>query len=104
MRSLLSSGKPRKRKPVIVRRVVGSSMLPKLPGDQVVVGIGYFGRLRVGDVVVINHNELEKVKRVSKQQGDKLFVVGDNLEHSTDSRYFGWLTRNDVVAKVIWPR
>ena len=32
---------------------------------------------------------------------DQIFVMGDNREKSTDSRYFGTIDRNDVFGKVI---
>ena len=32
---------------------------------------------------------------------DQIFVMGDNRERSTDSRYFGTVDRDDVFGKVI---
>jgi len=55
-------------------------------------------------VVIIRHNGKEKIKRVHEVADDKLFVLGDNAAASTDSRDFGWLPRETVTAKVIWPR
>ena len=56
------------------------------------------------DTVVINHDGLEKIKRLEKLESGKVFVVGDNAAASTDSRQFGWLDEAAIIAKVIWPR
>lgn len=86
----------------LLRRVVGRSMLPTLNGGQLIVV--YCGRWRVGDVVLLRHNGLEKIKRVVQIDGARVFVVGDNEAQSTDSRHFGWLPRASVRGKVVWPR
>jgi type IV secretory pathway protease TraF len=56
-----------------------------------------------GDIVVVRHEGLEKIKRIEQIDGVKLFIVGDNQAASTDSRHFGWIDRSAVVGKVIWP-
>ncbi len=63
-----------------------------------------FLRIHPGDVVVVHHDGLEKVKRIERLQGGRVFLVGDNLHGSTDSRSFGWLSQKAVVARIIWPR
>lgn len=68
------------------------------------MGLGWFMSIKPLDVVIILHEGKEKVKRVHKVRGGKLFVLGDNSELSTDSRDFGWLPMEAVTAKVIWPR
>jgi len=88
---------------VAIRRVVGESMLPTLRPDQVVV-IRRKVRLQVSDVVMVRHGGLDKIKRVSAIQDGKIFVEGDNPAASTDSRQFGWIDRQSVQGKVIWPR
>jgi len=78
-------------------------MLPALPPGKIVIGAVRFGSLQEGDVVIVLHDGLEKIKRIAKIRGDQLFVLGDNPEKSTDSRSFGWLSVTVVRAKVIWP-
>jgi type IV secretory pathway protease TraF len=61
-------------------------------------------RLRPGDIVVLSHGGLEKIKRIRDIRDGHIFVVGDNQEQSTDSRSFGWLHMTAVDGKVVWPR
>lgn len=75
-------------------------MLPTLKQDRIVVGTGWFRRLFVGDVVLISHDGIGKIKRISKIDGHRLYVLGDNPGSSTDSRTFGWLDQNMVIAKL----
>lgn len=105
MKSPKFFGKPKKRpKLVLLRLVRGDSMLPALRPGHVVVGTGRYALLRPGDVVIVRHGGLEKIKRIGQINKDQLFLVGDNQAHSTDSRAFGWLHVSVVVAKVVWPR
>jgi phage repressor protein C with HTH and peptisase S24 domain len=103
MKSLKYSGQLKRLKLIQPRRVVGASMCPKLQPGQVLLATPLFRRIQPGEVVIIDHDGKEKVKRVEEVQGDRVFVIGDNLSASTDSRHFGWLRREEVVARVFWP-
>jgi type IV secretory pathway protease TraF len=83
---------------------MGVSMTPSLKPGQLVIASGIYRSLHVGDVVIIAHDHIEKVKRVHKIQGQKVFIIGDNSRGSLDSRSFGWLSMSHIIAKVIWPR
>jgi phage repressor protein C with HTH and peptisase S24 domain len=76
-------------------------MRPTYKPGALILGYSRFRSLCVGDVVVILHDGLEKVKRIARMQGDQLFLIGDNPEKSTDSRSFGWLPISVVQAKVM---
>ena len=105
MKYLKSSGKPKKAKaPLLVRRVVGHSMLPVLPPGTLVVGIRHFRRLKPGHVVVVIHDGKEKIKRIDQIKDNQVYVLGDHGDGSSDSRHFGWLKVESVKAKIIWPR
>lgn len=88
--------------PFLLRRVVGASMAPTLRGGQLV--LVRRGAWRVGDIVLLEHDGLEKVKRVVKTDGARVYVAGDNAGQSTDSRHFGWLPRASVRGRLVWPR
>lgn len=100
-------GRLRSRKPLLVRRIMGESMSPYLKPGQLIVARAWFARHRVrpGEVVIIRHDNKEKIKRIERvDERGSIFVIGDNLERSTDSRHFGWLHESCIEAKIIWPR
>lgn len=78
-------------------------MLPVLPPGTYVYGSRYYKKLSIGDTVIFVHDGKEKIKRISKTDGSRLYVIGDHPEASVDSRQFGWIERSDVLAKVFWP-
>lgn len=88
---------------IVVRRVVGESMLPGLRPGQLVVGRRFIRHVQPGMVVVVRHNGLEKIKRVMTVEPAGLELRGDNEAASTDSRHFGLVPHSAVVAKVVWP-
>ncbi len=88
---------------LVLRRIVGGSMLPHLVPGKIVLGVRS-NHLRMGDVVILAHDGLEKIKRIDRIDGDQVYVLGDNAEASTDSRQFGCINRSQVLARVVWPR
>lgn len=95
--------RPKKPKLFLIRQIMGDSMAPTLRPGVIVFGVRP-SRVHPGDVVIIRHDNLDKVKRVKDIQTGKVFLTGDNYLQSTDSRDFGWLDVQAVIAKVIWPR
>jgi phage repressor protein C with HTH and peptisase S24 domain len=79
-------------------------MLPTLRPDKIVVATSWFKVVKPGQVVVFRHGKIEKIKRVKDIRNSRIFLIGDNLRYSDDSRVFGWLPLENVIAKVIWPR
>ncbi len=78
-------------------------MVPTLRPGQLIIATNLSTKLSINDVIVIKHNQVDKIKRIKDIQNSKLFVVGDNDHHSIDSRNFGWLPRQNVIGRVIWP-
>jgi nickel-type superoxide dismutase maturation protease len=81
--------------------VVGPSMAPTLqPGDQLVVHYG--APVRPGDVVVLRHpmqQDLLIVKRVMERRDGGWWVLGDNPFAENDSREFGTVPDDFVLAR-----
>lgn len=96
--------------------VRGQSMEPTFrDGQTILVGKGglLFGPIKRGDVVVFRWEGNLLVKRVIALPGEVspdgtrvpynyLYVVGDNLEVSEDSRTFGPIPLNVVIGKVLY--
>lgn len=94
-----------KKPKIFIRRITGDSMLPLFKPAHIAVALPQEkSAYREGDVVVVNHGGLEKVKRIKEIKDGRVFVVGDNQTRSTDSRSFGWLHFSAVKGKVVWPR
>jgi type IV secretory pathway protease TraF len=80
-------------------------MLPTFEPGQLVVAVAPIRAIEIGDVVMVKHEGLEKIKRVAQLRAEgELYLLGDNPLTSIDSRRFGWLPTSQVRGKVIWPR
>jgi type IV secretory pathway protease TraF len=64
-------------------------------------------RYKPGDIVLFNHDGLEKIKRIHtlrKHEGKtEAFLLGDNAENSIDSREFGWIPLGNIRGRILWP-
>lgn len=90
-----------------IKRIIG------LPGETISIHDGKFyinGKKLVEDYIPNNIPTRGKVFLGEDQnktipQGD-YFVVGDNREYSSDSRYWGFITKGDIAGKawfIYWP-
>jgi nickel-type superoxide dismutase maturation protease len=91
--------------------VTGDSMRPTLAdGDQLLCRrVHGISGVREGDVVVLARPDrpgLIIVKRIVRREGRGWWVEGDNAAASDDSRLFGSVADEYVVARVLsrlWP-
>lgn len=58
---------------------------------------------REGQVVVAFVDGREVIKRIQKIQGSKVWLVGDNLKESTDSRSYGSINDHYIEGVVFFP-
>jgi hypothetical protein len=99
-----------------IQIVAGKSMSPTLnPGDSRwhdVVYVSKISDFATGDVVLMKDpvrvDQTLIVKRVAEISRDEtsVYVLGDNVEHSTDSRHFGFVPSHlvkGVVKGIIFP-
>lgn len=87
-----------------LRRVSGASMLPALRPGQLVVAYRKHYPYRPGEIVLLSHDGLDKIKRLGDTRPGEVFIIGDNAGASTDSRQFGWLPATLILGKIITPR
>jgi nickel-type superoxide dismutase maturation protease len=92
--------------PFFKYRISGESMSPTLKNNDIVLvnRLAYlFYSPTCGDVVACHDPRGGKVliKRIAKIENNRYFVLGDNLEHSTDSRKFGMIEKSAIVGKVL---
>lgn len=79
-------------------------MVPILPPNTTVIGVSWLRNFKAGDVVIFRHDGKEKIKRVQEVLGDGgLFVIGEHPQTSKDSRQFGAIDPDTVLARIIWP-
>jgi signal peptidase I len=93
--------------------VEGTSMQPTYnPLDWLLVHYGFFGRkyfpIRLGNVVVIEREKqpgIFYIKRVTEialnAQGEKSYYVQSDNEAGTDSRTWGYLKHDEIIANVV---
>lgn len=84
-------------------KVFGHSMMPILkPGQEILVSsLPYlFSKPKKGQIVAFKEGKKFIVKRIKMVAENKILVSGDN---NNDSKEFGWIGREKIIGKVIYP-
>lgn len=92
--------------------IPSASMMPTLqPGDIILVDTWIYGHTQpaAGDIATFHDPLIPKrtlIKRVSNIRTTKgnevsIFFQGDNADHSSDSRHFGWISADKVTGKYV---
>lgn len=84
--------------PISKFKVYGNSMLPTLQEGQEVLTFNWV-KVKVEDIVVVKSGI---IKRIQKIIDNKIYLVGDNKDQSTDSRHFGPIDLDQVIGKVVY--
>ena len=61
-----------------------------------------FLKPKVGDVAVFKYKGKTYIKRISKIKSDSCFLEGDNIKDSFDSKKIGWISRQQIIGKVVY--
>ena len=85
--------------------VNGISMCPTLQDGQYLILNTLDKDVEIGDIVVIKPLVCAGgkiiIKRVTDIDNNKIFIEGDNKDHSLDSRTFGWIDKNSIMGVII---
>lgn len=78
-------------------------MSPTIPSGTYVLSKSFWlSKLIQGDIVIVKHDKYQTiVKRIKDIQNDQFYLVGDNTM-STTSEEMGWVSRQNLIGKVIW--
>jgi nickel-type superoxide dismutase maturation protease len=88
-------------------KIIGHSMEPTLKsGDTVLVSsLPYvFKSPQQNDIIAAKMDGKVMIKRITKEEDNSYFLIGDNPNDSYDSRKFGMIARKDILGKVIFIR
>lgn len=88
-----------------VVQISGNSMNPTFNDGDIILGCRLFS-LKVSDVYVytppVGHKYvIKRLSRISRSRGN-LFFEGDNPNDSYDSRMYGYVDRDKIVARYVF--
>lgn len=99
--------------------VPSESMEPTLEKGSYILGNRLYKELKVGDIVIFEHDGTVMVKRIAACPGEEItvdgiryyvpddsyFMLGDNTDNSYDSRYWElpYISEDEIAAKMIIP-
>lgn len=88
--------------PIRIFRVAERSMEPAINDGAYIIVNCWFSSLKPGDVVIARGEDgIRIVKRIKKLDKGRIFLVGDNLRQSVDSRKFGWIDKGRIYGKMM---
>lgn len=94
-------------------QVCGDSMYPTYLDGEIIIGTRLFrkSKLKVGDVIVYTSprdKDRVVIKRISKIMQAKecpyFYCLGDNADHSYDSRHYGYISSKSIKCKIVKQR
>jgi nickel-type superoxide dismutase maturation protease len=86
-------------------KIIGHSMQPQIKDSETVLvsNIFYwFKNPQIGDIVAFRKLGKILIKRITKIQNGKYFLVGDNQQDSLDSRKLGLISKEKIIGKVFY--
>ncbi len=84
--------------------IEGHSMKPTLKVGQSVISFNwnyFFFKPKENDIVVAQVNNRLIIKRIKRINLSQIWLEGDNLIESSDSRIFGWINKSHIIGKII---
>lgn len=56
---------------------------------------------KIGETIAIKKDGKFIVKYIDKIKNENYFVLGKNVKFSKDSRQFGWISKKEIIGKII---
>ena len=81
--------------------VEGTSMEPGIPEGSLVIYNRLVKSYEENDIVIVQMEGTSILKRIDTIEEDRVYLLGDNLSESVDSRTFGWAEMEQIRGKVI---
>ena len=92
-------------------------MSPTLKNNTLIIVDKYLFKMfsiKKGDILVLNHQKEEVIKRIAYLPGerfehegkeielkkDEIYILGDNSKESIDSRNYGPIKTNNIIGKI----